>query len=539
MFSLKRASVAALLVVLSVAGLATLSAAQPRVHRPLATASPSGDLVVNEAVAPSTLDPAEACNLTDLSVIDQVYSTLVQFGTEPGPDGTTNTNQSIVLPYLASSWSASDGGTVYTLDLRHGVTFPNGDPLNAAAVQFSLERAITLGGCGNAAVEDLDPKLITSITTPGDYVVTIHLTNPDPEFIRNLAEPQASILDPALVDAHGGVKAGQINEWVAGHAAGVGPFLLKSYKANSQAILVANKNFFVQPASQQITVNYIDSDPTLLLDARSGAADFTVGLSDQSVHSLVSDHSVRIVANATALSEQIGFLNTKAPFNNVKFREALSYAVPYSQILSQIAYGYGGIFYGPIPPAIPGYNATLEKPRYLDLSKAQALIKSSGVATPVSVTLTVELGSTTDEQLATTLQSIWKQLDVNVTIQTLAPTAYVTALESHQLQSWIRLDGPFLNNAGFYLAYDMEAGFPENNTQMSIPAADVLLQKARTAPSSMPLQPIWNKIISLWNADSPKIPVYAADDVTVLSKNVTHYFYSSTGPNFVTWSAKG
>jgi peptide/nickel transport system substrate-binding protein len=521
--------------VIAIAGLAAACSSAGQATTAATTGS-TGTLVVNEAVAPSTLDPAEACGVTDLSVIDQIYATLVQFGTEPGPGGTTKADQSEVLPYLATSWTTSDGGTVYTFNLRHGVTFPNGDPLNAAAVKFSLERAITLGGCGTAAVEDLNPDLIKSVQTPSSYVVTITLANPDPEFVKNLAEPQVSILDPSVVDAHGGVQAGQVNQWVAGNAAGVGPFLLKSYRANSQAVLVANPKFFVHPASKQIVINYIDSDSTLLLDARSGAANVTVGMSSQSVHSLAGDSAVRIIANPTAISEQIGFLNTVAPFNNVKFREALSYAVPDSQILSKIADGYGTLFYGPIPPAIPGYSASLEAPRSYDLARAKSLIAASGVKTPVTVDLAVELGSTTDQQLATTVQSIWQQLGVNLQIQTLAPAPYNTDLQAHKLQAWIRLDGPFLNSAGFYLAYDMMAGFPQNNTQMSIPAADTLLEKARTAPSTEPLQPIWNQIIALWNADSPKIPIYAADDTTVLNKNVTHYFYSSS-PSFVTWAA--
>ncbi len=538
MSGIGKSSIAKLLAASALSGLTVCLTSGLMTSVATAASSPKGALVVNEAVAPSTLDPAEACSATDLSVIDQVYSTLVQFGTEPGPDGTTKADQAVLKPYLATSWSSSAGGTVYTLNLRPGVTFPDGDPLDAAAVQFSLQRAITLGGCGNAAVEDLTPTLIASIATPSSNVVTITLAHPDPGFIANLAEPQASILDPALVNANGGVQAGQANEWVAGHAAGVGPFLLKSYKASSQAVLVANPQFFVQPASKQITVNYIDSDSTLLLDARSGEANVTVGLTAQSVHGLASNSSVRVIANTTAMSQQIGFLNTEAPFNNVKFREALSYAVPYQQILSKIAYGYGTLFYGPLPPAIPGYNATLEAPRTYSLKKAKALIASSGVKTPVSITLTTLLGSTTDQQLATIVQSIWKQLGVNVTISTLSPSAYTTALEGHKLQSWIRLDGPFLNSAGFYLAYDMKSGFPQNNTQMSIPAADALLDQARTATSSTSLQPIWNQIIKLWNADSPKIPVYAADDTTVLAKNVTHYYYSSS-PSFVTWAAKG
>ena len=84
---------------------------------------------------------------------------------------------------------------------------------------------------------------------------------------------------------------------------------------------------------------------------------------DNSVHSLVGNSSVKVVANNTSIAEQIGLPNNMAPFNNEKLREALTYAVPYQQILSKVAYGYGTLFYGVFPPAMPEFRANLEKPR--------------------------------------------------------------------------------------------------------------------------------------------------------------------------------
>jgi peptide/nickel transport system substrate-binding protein len=499
------------------------------------TTGASGSLVVNMAVAPGTLDPSTACNFTDFSVIDQVYAGLVQFGTQKGPAGTTKFKPTVVLPYVASSWKISNGGKTYTFAIRKGIRFPSGRPLNAAAVKYSYERAITMGSCANAAVEDLSADLVKSITAPSAYSLVVNLRRPDPEFLLDLAYPGTAIVDPPIVQAHGGVKQGQINEWMASHVAGVGPFLLQSYQPNQQAVLVANPKWFDPPASKKIVINYISSDPTLLLQARSGAADVTVGLTKQSVHSLASNKNLRVVSNSGAVSEQIGFLNTMAPFDNVKFRTALTWAVPYQQILKNVVFGYGALFYGPIPPVMPNYNPTLEKPRSLNLGKAQQLIKQSGVQTPVNMTMSIVAGAGIDRDIATIVQGIWRQLGVNVTIQTLSPSDYLNGLQNHTLQSWIRLDGPFLVNPAFYLSYDMKCGFSHNNTAMCIPAADALLAKARVARQPNKLQPIWDQIIKLWNAASPKIPLYADTDTTLLNKRMKHYYYANS-PDFRTWA---
>src|SRR4029077_8585447 len=151
---------------------------------------------------------------------------------------------------------------------------------------------------------------------------------------------------------------------------------------NKQAVFTANPNFFDKPASSKVIVNFISSDPTLLLQAKNGTADVTIGMSKQSAHSLASDSSLKVVADNTSISEQIGLPNDKPPFNNEKFREALSYAVPYQQILSNVIFGYGTLYYGAYPPAMPEFRGNLAPPRGYDLDRARKLIAASGVQTP-------------------------------------------------------------------------------------------------------------------------------------------------------------
>jgi peptide/nickel transport system substrate-binding protein len=300
-------------------------------------------------------------------------------------------------------------------------------------------------------------------------------------------------------------------------------------------VLVANPSFFKQPASKKVIVNFIASDPTLVLQARNGSADVTLGLSKQSAHSLASNPNLKVIANDTSTAEQIGLPNDKPPFDNPKFREALTYAVPYEQILQKVAYGYGTLYYGAFPPAMPEFRANLEKPRPFDLNKAKQLIAQSGVTTPVTVTMDIQAGNSIDEQVATIVQGIWQQLGVNVSINRLSASDYINALEQHKAQSYVRLDGPGVIEAGYFLGYDMKCGIGFNLTAMCIKKADVLLDKARRTFEKAKRQALWNQINALWIADSPKIPVYGDKYVSVLNKRVKQYFYSHE-TDFTTWS---
>src|SRR5690606_28518634 len=182
-------------------------------------------------------------------------------------------------------------------------------------------------------------------------------------------------VDPSVVEANGGVVAGSPNEYMAGNVAGSGPFLLEEYQPNVRAVLVANPDYFGEPpACSRIEVNWVADSATLLLQARSREADITLGLGKQQVASLEDDSNVRIVANNTSLVEQVHLPNSEEPWNNSTVREALTYAVPYEDILERIAYGYGTLFYGPIPPGLPEFNEELSQPRDFDLERARRLL---------------------------------------------------------------------------------------------------------------------------------------------------------------------
>ena len=488
----------------------------------------TSQLVVNMPVAPATLDPASACGVYDFTIMENVYARLTRYGSKPGPNGTTAVEPGKMAPYFATSWKITNGGKRYTFKLRPNVKFPSGKPMDAKAVKYSFERSVTMGGCGGYFIYDgiYTPPLIKSMETPNPTTFIVNLSVADANVLQDWAQPAASIIDKSVVDQHGGVKKGKVNTWMAGHVAGWGPFILKSYEANKQAVLESNPDFWAPGKAQRVVINWIPSDPTLLLQARSGAADVTIGLSKQSAASLKNDARVKVISNDSHLAMWLGLANDKPPFNNVKFREAVSYAVPYKDILDKVAYGYANLFYGVFPPSMPEYNPSLSKPRVDDIAKAKQLIADSGVATPVDVGLDIQAGNAGDELIATIIQGTWQQLGINVTINKLSAADYIDKLEQHKSQSFLRLDGPGVIEAGYFLGYDMKCKISFNLAAVCIPEADKIWAKARKETNPTKRQAMWDQIARLWNAQSPKIAIYGDKAVTVLSKDVKSYFYS-------------
>ena len=497
-----------------------------------------GRLVVNIAQAPATLDPAWGCGLYDIGFLQNFYVRLTQYGSKPGPEGTTEFDPSNIEPYFAESIDISPDGTVYTFTIPEGVTFPSGEPVDSEAVKYSLERSITMGGCGGYFIYDgiYEPPLVKAIQTPDPTTVVITLSVPNANFLQDLAQPAASIVDASVVEANGGIKEGELNEYMSSHVAGSGPFLLESYEPNKQAVLKANPDFFGDaPASGEIVVNFINSDPTLLLQARSGEADVTLGMTKQSANSIREDPCCKVIANENpTFWEIVGTPWKKKPWDNAQFREAVTYAVPYEEIIEKVAYGWAEPFYGPYAPGMNEYNEEISAPREFDMDKAKALIDESGVETPVDVTINIPEGNTIEEQIATIVQGTWTELGINVKINKLAATDYINSMEQHEAQAFTRIDGPGVIEAGYLLGYDMKCEISFNLSDICIPEADKLLDQARKETEPDQRQELFDEIARLWVENSPRVQVYADQFVSVLGSDVKTYHYQHE-MDFRTW----
>jgi peptide/nickel transport system substrate-binding protein len=501
--------------------------------------SSAGALIVDMGRGVGTLDPAEAPHLWEVGLIGSFYARLTQYASKPGPTGTTVYDPAHIKLWLAKSVTISKNGLIYTFKLRPGLKFPSGHAVDSQAVKYTFKRLQAMNASGAAFAFDnrYDPPQIKSIGTPDPTTVVITLNEPDPNALQNWGQPSAGIVDPSVVEAHGGYKKNTVNEWMTSHVAGYGPYLLKSYIPNKQAVLVANPGFFEQPATKAIIVNFITDDSTLLLRTRSGRTDVTLFLSKQATHSLVGKACCRLIKNPVGLWEMILLPNKYPPFSNRLFRQALAYAVPYQQILDNIALGYGQLYYGPWSPSFPWFDSKISKPLPFDLARAKQLIAASGVKTPVSLVFNIPAGNGTETQIATAIQAIWQQLGVNLKLRQLSASAYDQAVEVTRKDAAIQYDGPGVIAPDYQWGYDAKCEAAYNAGRICVPAADKLIDKLYKVVDPKKRQAIINRATKLWIAAYPRIQVYGDIDVTILGKRVKHYYFDHE-MDLRTWSLR-
>ncbi|MEU6647430.1 ABC transporter substrate-binding protein [Saccharomonospora sp. NPDC046836] len=519
-----------------VLGLATITAAAALLSACVASppeaaqgGSGGNSLNVTFGTGPTTLDPSSACTLDDTQLTLSLYVQLLQYAEKDGPAGTKQVDPTKVDPYFAKDYSVSEDGTVYTFQLQEGWTFPSGEPMNAEAVKYSFERAMKMAGCGATIINDLyqDPYLIKTIDAVNDTTLKITLNHPDGDFPLALATAASSIVDPSVVEQNGGVVEAKPNEWMGSHEAGSGPYRLSAYTPGTEATLTADPEFKGEaPATKTINVKWVKSDPTLLLQAREGQSDITFGLSKNSAKSLENDEGLTVASYMATSNMQFLMPNDKEPWTNPLVREAVTYAIPYEDILKNVVYGYGKLYYGPIPPTMPGYAEQFSQPRKTDVAKAKQLMAQAGVSTPLDVQLDVLSGDSTQASLATVLQSTLKEIGINLSVRTLDESAWSDAVYNGKATAALRLDGPAVFSAGYYLGYDEDCRSQYNTGHICVDGNSELLATARAATDTGARDRALAQLTENWVGASPKAVLYLDGSPVVVNKSVTNFMWS-------------
>lgn len=513
---------------------------------------PNGTLIVNVSTPNATLDPAFTFANTEVGIDGALYSELTQPEYVPGPVGGTEEQKldsTAVKPYVAESWKFSDGNKTLTFKLKPGLKFPSGEPLDAEAVKWSLERTIA-GESGGSSVlleNQYEPSLIKSIEAPDAGTVVIHYSHPAPNQPQVLSTPTAgAIYDPSVVEENGGQKPGTPNEYLASHGAGAGPYLLKSYKPNHEIVLEANPTAVEPPKTKNVIIRFIPDNETLLLDAQSGQADVTIGLSPQAANSLESNGCCTVGAFQSRMAQTLNFpIDELEPFKseenpefkNVKFRQALVTAFPYEGVLEKVAYGFGQLYNGEWMPAFSWYDPKIGAPVETNVEKAKELIEESGVQTPVEFTIYVSQGGNLEKEIATAAAGAWEEIGVDAKVQTTSSANFLEIVyESHKGPS-VFLDGPQVIAPDYYWGYDLQCppnnGF--NDTDVCVPKSDAAMKKIPYTTEEPQRQELLNEANEGWIAAAPRIWVFNQKNIAVLGKEMSGYA-SSDLPEVRLWT---
>lgn len=368
------------------------------------------ELVIDLTDDPKTLDPALAYTPQSWSVVHSIYDALVQYG----PNGE-------LQPLAAERFTQADP-TTFAVKLRAGLKFHDGTPVTVAAIQRSLDHI----RAAKSDVTDLF-SVVKSVDVIDDLNALIACTEPAPWLPAQMAVwmlllPQAASKPDVLAKS----------------PIGSGPFRFDSYAPGNKITLTANPDYTWPspkgtPLANKVTFRFVPESTTRVADLLSGSAGIVTSVPFDQVKAIETDKSKSTVV-PLAGSAWVRIATDVPPFDNVKVRQALNYAIDVDKIIKALFNGQGHRLASFAPDdRIMGWNPDL-KPYSYDPDRAKSLLKEAGIGG--SVTAVLDYASTERGDVAEVLAA---QISA-IGIQTTAKQTEITAFNS----TWTDKSAPAL-----------------------------------------------------------------------------------------------
>jgi peptide/nickel transport system substrate-binding protein len=319
------------------------------------TVAASGTLVYGAGGEPVNLEPGNIEDGNSIFVQHQIYNRLIEF-----KPGTTE-----LVPALATEWTSSDGGKVWTFKLRSGVKFHDGTEFDAQAVKFNVDRwwdvenefGYREAGKTYAIWRNLfggfkgsPESLLQDVTVEGKDTVKFVLKQPFAIFPTALASGYFGMASPTAV------KKAQANYGTpASFAVGTGPFVFKEWRTGDRIVLNKNPNYWKSglPKSEQLIVRFITDPAARLVQLRAGTLDLTVDLTPDQLAEVRRDPNLEAVFRP---SFNVGYLALNPgyePLQKAEVRQAIAQAIKKQEIVKA--------FWGELGEHTPHFTPPLQK----------------------------------------------------------------------------------------------------------------------------------------------------------------------------------
>ncbi len=383
------------------AGIAVLALAVSACGKSHSGSGSSSILDVASTAVVTTWDPIQSFS-TEVAYMANLYEPLL-YADKADASGSVT-----FKPALATSWTHSSDGKTWTFKLRQGVTFHDGEPLTASAVAASLQ-ASAKNGAASFIWSDL-----AGIATPDAQTVVITMKNPQPVDLIASSEYGAYIVAPNALAA----EAKNPKYFDTGVDAGTGPYTVTTYAAGKQIVMKKYAKYWGGWSGKHYGTVVVSITSEAIVQQQmlqGGQAQLADSVPLVNLAGLTKTFNVNAAPSAFSY---VGFFNTlKPPLDNATVRQALSYAIPYSDIMTIGASGYGTQDRASVPAGVFPYSADV--PTYQqDLAKASALLTQAGhPGGKFSINLTYAAENQGEARFAPLIKDAFAKIGVTVNLK--------------------------------------------------------------------------------------------------------------------------
>ncbi|MBR4879459.1 MAG: glutathione ABC transporter substrate-binding protein [Clostridia bacterium] len=471
------------------------------------------DIVIGVSSDVVSPDPHDQNDTNSNRVIRMMFDSLVYCDT----DGT-------IKPALAESWEAVSD-TEYRFKLREGVKFHNGYDFTAEDVVFSLERQME------------SPKVktfvsaIESVTADDDYTVTVRTKQPFAPLLYNLSLTQSSIICSKHFD-----ELTAAGKKYAEMPVGTGAMVFDSWLPNDNFTVKAFDGYWGEkPEATKISVRVIPESSSRTIALETGEIDVVESVPAIDIPRVMDNSGLKTYRQTSTSVTYASFNTRKAPFDNVKVRQALSCAVDKEAIIDVICEGYALQMNTIYPPAMPSYDENLNLYPY-DIERAKKLLVEAGYPNGFEI----EIATSGDERnrIAQLLQSDFAKIGVNVKISLLEWGAYLDYIggTDHQMYIVGWSSGMEPDGSTTPLFHSDSVGPTGNRSWYQNADLDALIEQGKSTLDMDERIEIYKEIQRITMEDAVWIPLFAKETVIAMNKNLEGMIISPTDSHIYVYS---
>ncbi|MBQ9897425.1 MAG: peptide ABC transporter substrate-binding protein [Synergistaceae bacterium] len=462
-----------------------------------AEAAVKDTLVVADQYDPTTLDPIGHNDYPTSRACSHIYDTLIFLN----PDGS-------LRPGLAEKWEfLSDKD--YKMYLRKGVKFHNGEELKAEDVKFSLERANTPAGSHiHTYSQDLDYVEIVD-----DYTVILHLKKVNFPFFSSLVHSWGNIVNKKAVEAAG--------DDYGMNPVGTGPFKFVEWAKGDHYTFERFDDYWGNKAKfKTLIVRSIPEPTNRTIELETGAVDIAYPVTTIELKRV--DENPELVLQRAVLpsTTYMGFNVHKKPFDDVRVRQAISYALDTVGIQRAIMRGVGKTPRSLIP-SVTKYSIDGELPVHVrDLEKARELFSAAGID-PSSISMIIRTNERKERvDMATIIQAQLAELGIKSEIMQQEWGAYLNDLQKKEHDVFLLGWGLSVPDPDYAVAGLLESNAGTNYTTFNDAKLDEMLAKGRSLPDGEERAQVYRDMQLYINEQLPMVYLHNDEAIAGVRKVV-------------------
>lgn len=471
------------------------------------------------------LDPADVDDGESVNTLAQICEGLVRFRS-----GTFE-----IEPALAESYQVSDDGLTYLFELREGVLFHDGTPLDAEAAVFSFQRQMDRDHPGHLPGANFQYwnylyQEVEEVAAAGPMTVEFRLREPNASLLHSLAIFPAYLVSPASFDRYGAD--------VARHPVGTGPYRFVQWLPNEAIVLERNPDYWDGPADfERLMFKVVPDNTVRVLELRSGQVHGLDGVQPAELPLLEGDDRFTIHRSAGMNVGYLAFSGFAERFAEPEVRLALAMAINRETLAEVALDGTGRVAHYPLPPGFLGVPDEVDGIPF-DPDGAREILDrySERWREPLRLHVMTAPRSYFPDSVraASLIRRDLEQVGLRVDIVARDFKSHLDTLRGGEyelgLLGWIGDNGDPDNFLSiFFGSWAAEKGAASNVSFYKNPEMDELLIQGRRQTDTDERQRIYEQVLGIWRRDLPIVPLVHGENIVVMRSETASFQLQQTG----------